>query len=89
MVDRKPSGGGLVEREQPVAVVLVLLAAGLQLGGKADREVVYERVERVQDRDDPLLLFEWRQRQPDSLQDVGVELRLAACADQCMRLGFS
>ncbi len=64
------------EGEQSVQIVLVLLATALEFGREANGQVVYKRVELVEDSDDTLLFFEWRDGKSDQFEDIGIELRL-------------
>ena len=51
-----PSSRCLTEGEKSIAVPLVLLAAGVQLGRQTEREVVHVRAELVKDLDDSILI---------------------------------
>ena len=76
----------LPKGEQPVAVVFILLAARLDLGGQADGDVVHQGIEAVEDSDDAFLFFQWWNLKTDVFQNIGIELRLPTRADQAVRL---
>ena len=48
----------LWKSQQLVPVILVLLSAGLDLGGQAAGQVIAEGVEAVEDGDDAVLFFQ-------------------------------
>ena len=54
--------------------MLVLLPTGFQLGGKAYREIVHERVELVEDRDDALLLLPAEGQEMRTASNIGLRV---------------
>ena len=77
------AGSGCIfgEAQQPVAVVLVLLAACLDFGGQSRGEVVHQCVEFVEDGDDAFLFFERRNGNWNPVQICLIQFWLRCATD--------
>src|SRR5690625_1662116 len=70
----------LLERQQAVAVVLVLLATGVEFSREADADVVDECIKTIKQLDHALLVSARRHRNNDGSNDVRVQILYRASA---------